>query len=134
MALIRRDALASTLLKKSDSMAATFFGKLFHCRDEVHQYHLQTHSYSEHSATGDFYEKILDHADDIIETYQGTTKQLVNFSVPTSQCPIDIVEYLTEMDDYLREYRSYFQTDIQNKIDELLGDLHKTIYKLTFLK
>lgn len=44
---------------------------LFHARTQTHFWHLQTQSYAEHKALGDFYEALLPLADEFMEVYIG---------------------------------------------------------------
>ena len=51
--------------------AADFMGLLFLGRDVAHSVHLNTRSFSKHSALNTFYDSIIDHADAFAEAYQG---------------------------------------------------------------
>ena len=49
----------------------SFVAKLFSARQQTYNMHLKTKSFAEHKALNDFYDEILDLADEFIETYQG---------------------------------------------------------------
>ena len=48
-----------------------FIGRLFLSRDVAHSVHLNTRSFSKHSALNEFYDSIVDLADKFAEAYQG---------------------------------------------------------------
>ena len=48
--------------------------------NDIQAYHLQTKSYSEHESLGEFYTKFNELNDTFVETWQGMTKERINFS------------------------------------------------------
>ena len=56
--------------KKSGSLTE-MLSILLHSRNQIHVFHLQTESYAEHKALGDFYEGIGELIDGIVESHQG---------------------------------------------------------------
>jgi len=114
--------------------------RLFLVRDIAHREHLKTTgtgSFARHSALGEFYEAIVEKADEIAEAYQGRYGLIedIPYLVPT--IPGDIVEVLKgnlaiieqlRYEDVPRE-----DTAIQNLIDEAVGVFLKALYKLQFL-
>ena len=48
--------------------------------NDIQAYHWQTKSYSEHESLGEFYTKFNELNDRFVETWQGMTKERINFS------------------------------------------------------
>ena len=116
-----------------------FIGKMFQARDVAHSAHLNSHSYSEHMALCEFYNSVIDAADTITETYQGTMELLVgDIAVPVPEGKIDILSYLRTQYADLQKSRYVVcdreNTVVQNKIDEAMAIYAKAIYKLKFLE
>ena len=55
----------------SKCTCADFVGTLFLARDVAHSVHLNTRSFSKHSALNTFYDEVIDLADKFAEAYQG---------------------------------------------------------------
>lgn len=126
------------ILKKPDSASeGAFCGKLLSCADKIKLAHFAvkgTGSYAKHTALGDLYNSFTDLTDEIVELIQGY-KGILNISVPASS--------LTEALGYLKTERTEIITfmntcssmpDVQNKIQELIGEISRCIYKLENLQ
>jgi DNA-binding ferritin-like protein len=107
-------------------------------------YHWKTLSHSQHKATDELYESFNGRMDEFVETMLGKTGKRVNLSSTRSipfydytnvtkfkQCIETFKAYLVNMSN-----ASYFKnpenSDLLNIRDEILGDLNKFTYLLTF--
>lgn len=120
--------------------ASEYIADLFACRETLHKMHLSTQSYSQHKALGDAYETIGDYLDSFVERYQGFYGDLVSFdSTPPVDYQMDPIVYIEEIINKLNAARNEFSIDSNfgffvNDIDEVIGKMYHTIYKLKFLK
>ena len=108
---------------------------LLHAVTNTHILHLQSRSYSEHMALGDFYEGLDDLADSFIEQYQGKYGIIEGYKAEY-ELPTPALEYLVSLNDYVKQAREELPQDseLQNTIDEIASLIDSTIYKLRFLK
>jgi hypothetical protein len=114
---------------------ADFVGQLFLARDVTHSVHLNTRSYAKHKALGGFYPKIIDLADDLVETYQGRHGLIGPITLHSAEKTGNVVEFLEDSMKKIEKGREEFGDDtaIQNIVDEIVGLYLKTLYKLKFL-
>ncbi len=113
-----------------------FIGLLFASRDYAHKAHLNTESFAQHMALGDFYDEIIDLADSLAESWMGRNLQKVG-EIPTITAPKG--EPLTVMKrllDVVKDTRDFTDGDtmLSNIMDEIEQLFTSTIYKLRFLK
>jgi len=126
------------------SGASKFFSKLFESREMAHVYHLSVKgdmgSFAAHVALGAYYEGILELIDELIETYQGQYELVENFEMidtadTKTKSPI---EYFEELVMFVKSERntalSAEDTHLQNIIDEVVGLIYRTLYKLKYNK
>jgi high-affinity Fe2+/Pb2+ permease len=123
---------------KSDSGLKNMVSTLLHSQTQVHIFHLQTKSYSEHKALQNYYEGIDALVDGIIESYQGKYDIIKNYdSVKTEEyksCD-QVINYFKSLDSMIDNARkSVKESFIQNQIDTVQELIFSTIYKLRFLK
>lgn len=109
---------------------------LFHSRTQIHILHLQTNSYAQHMALGDYYEGIIDLVDRLVESAQGRLKMvLTGYTTKPLQDKIDALTYfntlLTEVES-LREGLKY--PFLEQVCDEIIELISSTLYKLAQLK
>jgi DNA-binding ferritin-like protein len=116
---------------------ADFVGTLFLARDVAHSVHLNTRSFSKHSALNEFYDNIVDLTDKFAEAYQGRHGLIGPISLMSAKKTGNIIEFL---EDSLKDvedsrYKVCDKTDtaVQNIIDEIVGQYLSTLYKLRFL-
>ncbi len=108
-------------------------GNLFSFRDEIHLHHLNTLSYSAHVALNDLYEQVLEICDLLFETHQ--SEGLITVVIPETKICCEVMESLTNFQEYVEEMREVFPKSYQQQIlDNLDEIIAKTIYKLKFLK
>ena len=126
------------------SDAGKFFSKLFESREMAHVYHLSVKgdmgSHAAHLALGAYYEGILEFIDELIETYQGQYELVEDFDMidttdTKSKSPID---YFNELVMFIKSTRNTLlskeDTHLQNVIDEVVGLIYRTLYKLKYNK
>lgn len=117
--------------------AADFVGTLFLARDVAHSVHLNTRSFSKHSALNEFYDNIVDLTDKFAEAYQGRHGLIGPIALQGAKKTTNIVEFLQDsLDDVeAARYKVCEKTDsaLQNIIDEIVGQYLSTLYKLKFL-
>jgi hypothetical protein len=111
---------------------------LLHSQTQVHIFHLQTKSYSEHKALQGYYEGIDELVDGLIESYQGKYDIIKNYdSVKTDNyvSSEQVINYFKSLDTMIDKARkSVKESFIQNQIDTVQELIFSTIYKLRFLK
>ena len=116
---------------------ADFVGTLFLARDVAHSTHLNTRSFSKHSALNTFYDEVIELTDKFAEAYQGKYGLIGPISLMSAKKTNNIVEFLEGQVDELEEMRYKVVdkdcTPIQNIIDEIFGLYYATLYKLKFL-
>jgi hypothetical protein len=111
---------------------------LLHSQTQVHVFHLQTKSYSEHKALQNYYEGIDGLVDGIIESYQGKYDVVKNYETMDIEdySSVDqLISYFKELDKMVEEKRkSVKESYLQNQIDTIQELIFSTLYRLRFLK
>jgi DNA-binding ferritin-like protein len=116
-----------------------FISTLFASRTQAHVFHLQTNSFAAHKALNEYYDGIIDFADDIAESIQGKYGIITGYSnidlLEGNDCN-EVIKYFTALEMYVERARQTMPQDsyIQNQIDEVVALIVSTIYKLKFLK
>jgi hypothetical protein len=114
---------------------AVFVSTLLHSATNAHFMHLQTDSYAEHVALGEYYDGIVDLVDVYAEAYQGKYDKIKAYpdDFHLAKTP---QKYLKSLCDFVEEIRKELpkDTQLQNIIDEIAQLLDSTLYKLRFLK
>jgi hypothetical protein len=123
---------------KTDSGFKDMVSILLHSQTQVHIFHLQTKSYSEHKALQKYYEGIDVLVDGIIESYQGKYDVVTGYnSIKTEdyKSPEQVIKYFKALDSMVEKNRkSVKESYIQNQIDTVQELIFSTLYKLRFLK
>ena len=116
---------------------ADLIGHLFLARDVTHSVHLNTRSYAKHKALGNFYENVIELADDLAEAYQGRHGLIGPITLHSAKKTNNVVEFL---EDSLKEVENLRykvcdkeDTAIQNIVDGIVDLYLSTLYKLKFL-
>jgi hypothetical protein len=111
---------------------------LLHSQTQVHIFHLQTKSYSEHKALQGYYEGIDTLVDGVIESYQGKYDVITGYnSIKTEdyKSSEQVIKYFKALDTMVEKNRkSVKESYIQNQIDTIQELIYSTLYKLRFLK
>jgi hypothetical protein len=111
---------------------------LLHSQTQVHIFHLQTKTYSEHKALQKYYEGIDGLVDGIVESYQGKYEIITGYKTIKTvdyKSTEQIINYFKELDENIEKNRkSVKESYIQNQIDTVQELIYSTLYKLKFLK
>jgi len=105
-------------------------------RDQAHVFHWQTMSYAAHKALNDYYDEIVGLFDGLVETYQGRYGIIKGYTSPATFKEDDqAVTYFEALSKYVETARKSIPQDsyIQNQVDEIVGLIEETKYKLKFL-
>jgi hypothetical protein len=127
---------SNTVTETSDlvDMVAT----LLHSQTQVHIFHLQTKTYSEHKALQNYYEGIDGLVDSIVESYQGKYEIITGYKTIKTvdyKSTEQVISYFKELDENIEKNRtSVKESYIQNQIDTVQELIYSTLYKLRFLK
>ena len=135
--------MKSTLLyggsaENADERAMTrgkFIGRLFHAVTAAHMLHLGSKNGTHHDALGKLYEDLLDSADELAEVYQGCTGQLLEFVSCPFVPPTDAQAWIAELYECVEQNRLVMGTEfhIQDLVGDVISDIARAKYKLTFL-
>ena len=113
---------------------AKAIGILFLSRTMAHMSHLQTGSYATHVALNEFYDGILDLADDLAEASQGIYGKL---DVPFVNMSGNIKDPIGMLQGHLRQLESTMMNCDEDWIMNIYQEIQKlyrsTLYKLTEL-
>lgn len=116
---------------------ADFIGQLFLARDVTHSVHLNTRSYAKHKALNEFYDGIVELADDLAEAYQGRHGLIGPVTLQSARKTGNVTEFLeaqlAELEADRYKVCDEKDTAIQNLIDEIVALYLSTLYKLKFL-
>jgi DNA-binding ferritin-like protein len=107
----------------------------------LHRLHLKVTglgSYASHKALNQGYDAFGDHADDLVEQYQGAEEKLLDLP-NTAPAELNSVEegldYLRKMKDKITALQSMMpHSEINNLLDEAKSTINSVKYKLLFLK
>jgi len=123
---------------KSNSGFKNMVSVLLHSQTQVHIFHLQTKSFSEHKALQEYYEEIDGLVDGIIESYQGKYEVIKNYDSAKTEDykSLDqVINYFKSLDTMIEKARKNVKESfIQNQIDTVQELIYSTLYKLKFLK
>ena len=111
---------------------------LLHSQTQVHTFHLQTKTYSEHKSLQKYYEEIDDLLDGLVESYQGKysiLKGYKNYTIEDYKDSTTTINYFKDLCDKVIDLRDCCKDSyIQNQIDNVCQLINSTLYKLRFLK
>lgn len=130
----KKVTLASLVSKTGNNKYAELCGNLLHCRDVIHLNHWKVRgdgSFAAHEALGDLYDALQDHADDITELIQSYVG-VMSITVPqsTAEAPLPYLEKTRTMLVSKLKGMETEMPDVSNKLQDLIADISKTIYKL----
>ena len=110
----------------------------------VKLFHWKTHSFATHKATDELYDSLNDHIDDFIEVLLGKTGNRIDLMNHKTISLIDL-DSPSKLKSKIESFKSYLvsltnnkgmalmtNTDLLNIRDEILGDMNKFLYLLTF--
>ena len=122
-------------MSKYNESAAAFVSVLFHSATVTHFMHLQTKSFAQHMALGEYYDAIVELADKWAEAYQGCYDIITNYP-KDFHLATEPVKYLTQIKEFVDDIRKDLpsESQLQNIVDEIADQIDSTLYKLRFLK
>jgi hypothetical protein len=109
----------------------------------VKLYHWKTHSFSQHKATDELYERLNENIDKFVEILLGKDQSRVKMlekridltdSDNLKDFKSKIFEYRTFLTDMNMFFDSKKDSDLLSVRDEILGDINQFLYLLTFDK
>ena len=123
------------ILEWTMSKAGEFVLTLMHAATNAHILHLQTRSFAQHMALGEFYEALPGLADSLAEAIQGAEGEILKYPFDYYQPADTPLEELEQLKDYVEQERTGVssRSEIQNIIDEIAALIDSTLYKLRFL-
>jgi hypothetical protein len=99
--------------------------------------HLNTRSFSKHTALNIFYDRIIDAADDFAETYQGRHGLIGPITLQSANKTANVIDFLEnslkQIEDARYEVCDKSDTSLQQLIDNIVEIYLRTLYKLRFL-
>jgi hypothetical protein len=122
-------------MSKYNESAAAFVSVLFHSATVTHFMHLQTKSFAQHMALGEYYDAIVELADKWAEAYQGCYDIITGYP-KDFHLATDPVKYLTQIKEFVNDLRKDLPQDseLNNLVDSIADQIDSTLYKLRFLK
>jgi Family of unknown function (DUF5856) len=110
--------------------------KLFEARDVIHDLHLNTISFAEHTALGSFYSDWTDLLDSFLETYYGKYGRIKGTITIDSSTDLKSDEYLKQLmvfvcDDFTLIVEPLVDSDLENIIADMKQLINHTLYKLS---
>jgi hypothetical protein len=117
--------------------AAQLMGLLFLGRNVAHSVHLNTRSFSKHTALNTFYDNVIDVADAFAEAYQGRNGLIGPIAIPAAKKTTNIIEFLQDQLAEIEKGRydvcDKADSTLQQLIDNIIELYLATLYKLRFL-
>lgn len=134
--MAKNDAAAADY--DNNPAAVEFFSTLLAASTYAQVLHRQTvgeGSDARHRALGDFYDKLIELNDSVVEQYQGCYG-LVRYKMTEREEPADALAFVSELYDYIEDarYKVCDETHIQNSIDEICSLCSQTKFRLRFLR
>jgi DNA-binding ferritin-like protein len=124
-----------------DTMTAACATELMNAASSFHKLHLKVKgngSYAAHKALNELYDALPDHADTLIEGYQGASEKLLEYieSAPRTLNTVEEgIAYLRDMYQMVNGLQSKMPySEIVNTLDTFKDTLNTAKYKLLFLK
>jgi DNA-binding ferritin-like protein len=124
-----------------DTMTAACATELMNAASSFHKLHLKVKgigSYSAHKALNDLYDALPEHADTLIEGYQGAAEKILEYSeiAPRTLNTVEEgIAYLKDMYQMVNALQAKMPySEIVNSLDGLKDTINSAKYKLLFLK
>lgn len=109
---------------------------LFQSATQTHVFHLQTPSFSQHMALGEYYDEIVELADSLAESaqgYYGIMKAYKAYPLVDYKDTETLLAYFEETCAKVESLRVGFPSYLQNQVDTIQELLYSTKYKLKYL-
>lgn len=116
--------------------AAQLVARCFAARTAAHLAHFSTKSYSRHIALNEFYDEIIDAADEFAEVYMGLEGLITAYpTVPVpSGAPQDFIRDLVKWLEANRAGAAAGHRALENLVDNITAVAARTLYKLENLR
>lgn len=115
-----------------------FFGTLQQSTIEAWKEHLKTDKYSAHIALDEFYKKVPEIVDTLIEDYMGIYGKLDEYKNILTTEKTSAIDYLKNLRVFVLDSREELinkaDTELWSDIDDILALMDSTLYKLKELK
>lgn len=109
---------------------------LLHSVNQVHTFHLQTKSFSEHKALNEYYSSVGDLADGLAEAYQGKYG-ILNYKnvnkIEQYESKEQLIEYFGKIIKVIDKTRPIKDGFIDNMVQEVESLIYSTLYKIKYL-
>ena len=129
--------------------------QIIQTRDKLQLYHWKTKSFAKHKASDELIKNLTTNMDRFVETYLGShTDEDKNFAINTSirlqtfndqqitGCLYGLLDYLRDLSEetqtkttllrgFYKKSAKVVNTDLLNIRDEMMSDIHKTLYLFT---
>ena len=123
-----------------DTMTANLATELMNAAISFHKLHLRVTgvgSFAAHKALGEFYEGLHDHADTLVEGYQGVAEKLLSYKdspIRALDTVADGIAYLRDLYNTVNKLQGMMPySEIVNNLDLVKDSINSTKYKLIFL-
>jgi len=124
--------------QKSNKDFSEMISLMMHSQTQVHVFHLQTKTYSEHKALQKYYEGVDGIVDGLVESYQGKygiIESYKSYDLVSYKSTENTIKYLQDLCKKIEGLRDCCKDSyIQNQIDTVCELINSTLYKLRFLK
>jgi len=124
-----------------DNMVSSCASELMNARTSFHKLHLKVTgegSYAAHKALNELYDALPDHADTLVEGYQGAAEKILSYKEVASRTldtVADGVNYLRDIYGMINKLQGMLPySEIVNNLDLVKDSINSTKYKLLFLK
>jgi hypothetical protein len=124
-----------------DTMVSACASELMNARTSIHKLHLKVTgagSFAAHKALNELYDALPDHADTLIEGYQGAAEKILSYSevAPrTLDTVADAINYIRDIYAMINKLQGKLPySEIVNNLDLVKDVINSTKYKLLFLK
>tara|TARA_R110000868_G_C10478048_1_gene729008 strand:+ start:55 stop:570 length:516 start_codon:yes stop_codon:yes gene_type:complete len=124
-----------------DTMTAACATEMMNAAISFHKLHLKVTgdgSFAAHTALNPFYQGLHEHADTLVEGYQGVAEKILSYTdmpIRTLDTVADGVGYLRDIYNSINKLQGMMPySEIVNNLDLVKDSINSTKYKLLFLK
>lgn len=115
-----------------------YFGTLQQSFVEIWKNHLQTGKYAAHKALNEYYDEIVEKVDKLIEDWMGIHGKVKDLTNKLTTKFDDPIPYLEQLKEFAKNGRKELipdkDTELWSDVDDILGTIDSTLYKLKELK
>ena len=115
-----------------------YFGTIQQSFVEIWKNHLQTGKYAAHKALNEYYDEIVEKVDKLIEDWMGIHGKVKDLTNKLTTKFDDPIPYLEQLKEFAKNGRKELipeeDTELWSDVDDILGTIDSTLYKLKELK